>query len=157
LIGPISTHAITHDSSESISGDVVRPFKYSSKELKLAIDNAESIIKARLPSNIQKLMDCHEIILKTLGRPEEAKYVEDVVKAGDFLSLWMFMRREMMRGNREIFPFVDAMVVDLRSMADKFHESTPSNDYFSSLYLALAQHTIYIRGKVDVNYFVEDL
>lgn len=159
LIGAIASHAITHDITESVSGDIVRTFKYSSIELKSAINKAESVIKQQLPIDIQKLMDSHESILHAFGLEHELLYVESIVKMADFLSLWTFMRREMLRGNQEIFPYVDKMVIDLRSMAAQIASNAileiECRQSMANFYLSISKLANVIRSRADMsNYFV---
>jgi 5'-deoxynucleotidase YfbR-like HD superfamily hydrolase len=120
LIGPIATHAISHDVTESITGDIVRTFKYSSQKLRDAITEAEMGIISNFPESVRNLLGLHVRLLTSKGHEDEIDYVINVVKMADFLSLWMFMRRELMRSNREIVPFYMRMIDDLEQMYRKF-------------------------------------
>ncbi len=107
--GKILLRAVVHDLAECVTGDVVRVFKYSSTELKDAIDDGEqAMIDKYLPGKLR------EIVVGGLSEDsEEDAYAKDVVKAADFLSLYHFMLREVQRGNREIEPFFKRMRTDL--------------------------------------------
>lgn len=133
LIGPIATHAISHDVIEAVTGDVVRTFKYSSDELRKAIKKAETGLFNSLPKPITCLIDSHKAQLKAMKKSQHLKYVEDVVKMADFLSLWMFMRREMLRNNQEVVPFARKMVTDLHLMGESFPKDDDMWDFYSTL------------------------
>ncbi len=105
LMGRVMIKAVTHDLIEGWTGDFVRTFKYSSEKLRSAIAEAESDLLASLPSALQQL--CTDV------DDNELAYVQDVVKAADFMSLHQYMVREWMRGNKSIGVFYDRMVNDL--------------------------------------------
>ena len=42
-----------------------------------------------------------------------------IVKAADFMSLFTYMRREVLMGNREVKPFFQIMVKDLLDMSNQ--------------------------------------
>lgn len=115
LLGPISVHAITHDIVESLTGDLVRTFKYSSDVFKSAVNSAEHNMYSHLPDAIQILNHIWEY-----EAGQDAKYVKAVVKAADFMSLHQYMIREVARGNEEIRPFFQRMITDLRIEEEKF-------------------------------------
>ena len=130
LLGAISVHALTHDLAECITGDVVRTFKYSTEELKQAIDSAEEIMLRALPEAVQDLYPLWE------GLAGDRKaYVKAVIKAADFVSLFQYMNREVLRGNREIDQFIQRLRNDLRMMAKKSRKD-PNADVqeFAGLY-----------------------
>jgi 5'-deoxynucleotidase len=114
LIGSISTYATIHDLIESVSGDVIRTFKYSSDELLNEIENAENKIIENFPNPIRNLYS----MWKRMANNEE-EYVKSVVKAADFLSLFEFMNREVLRGNKEIDPYICRMKKDFIYMSQK--------------------------------------
>jgi len=104
--------ATTHDVGEAMTGDIVRPFKYSSSVLKEAIDRAERSMMNALPASVN--------IFRHMCQSDDDEintYVNAVVKAADFMSLYQFMRREVLRGNCEIRDFVGRMVKDLDEMS----------------------------------------
>jgi len=127
------THAITHDMIEGIgSGDIVRTFKYRTKALKEAIDEAESQVMDESPLSLKRLFS---IVSSLKKKTEKTDYIDSVVKAADFMSLHNFMIREVDRGNREIEPYYERMIQDLQSMADKnreVHFVTGGKDFFPS-------------------------
>ncbi len=100
-------HAVTHDIGESVTGDVVRTLKYSSKEMKEAVDNSEKLLVATLlPHGVRRTVPA-----------SVSPSAKAIVKAADFLSLWQFMRREAARHNLEIIPYYERMLCDLRAAA----------------------------------------
>jgi len=108
------TQAIIHDIIEGIgSGDIVRTFKYRTKKLKEAIDEAEIQVMEESPPSLKRLFSVVNSLYEKTGK---ADYVKSVVKAADFMSLHNFMIREVERGNREITPFYKRMIQDLRDM-----------------------------------------
>lgn len=130
LIGAITVHALTHDLAECITGDVVRTFKYSTPQLKNAIDEAEEKMLVSLPEDVQELYPLWE---RMAG--DRVPYVKAVIKAADFVSLFQYMNREVLRGNREIDQFVVRMKNDLRMMAKKSRkEGHPDAQEFAGLY-----------------------
>ena len=105
--------ALIHDIGECVSGDLVRTFKYSNSDFKEAVDRAEQdMIDKYLPSSIKSLIQ-----ESMVGTTEDQKYVNSIVKAGDFISLFHYMNREHNRGNREIYPFVNRMKQDMKLMS----------------------------------------
>ena len=103
--GQVALEGLIHDLPECVTGDVVRPFKYSSQEFKQAVDLAEGDMVDTLPDAIREMLaDSDEV---------RSEYVKAIVKAADFLSLFQYMRREAARGNLEIIPFYMKMVEDL--------------------------------------------
>ena len=127
--------ALIHDAPESVTGDIVRPFKYSSAELKNAIDQAEEKLSNQLlPKSVLDIMNS----ATDVSSKADFWYVESIVKAADFMSLYQFMRREVLRGNCEIDGFVKRMYEDL---AEKYECAAPPgvhsilNVYYASLAL----------------------
>lgn len=116
-IGALALRALIHDLAECVTGDVVRTFKYSSQELKQAIDKAEEKIIQEFPSPIRWAY-------KTLPNLEvgNTRYVDAVVKAADFMSLHQYMIREELRGNLQIRRFYLRMEEDLRTMKAKLEQ-----------------------------------
>ena len=132
--------AMTHDIGECVTGDVVRTFKYSDPDLKSAINKAETNLVVKcLPRSvieiINKSAECNE---------SDSGYIDAVVKAADFVSLYHFMNREHQRGNKEITPFMQRMVSDLNGMADKCQVSVEwYNIELSDLYRKMAKMAFY--------------
>jgi 5'-deoxynucleotidase YfbR-like HD superfamily hydrolase len=110
----ILSHALVHDAPEARSGDFVRTFKYSSKELKDAIDKGEQEMMNSMPYRIRRLFDLPEHLFAS-----EKIYIGMVIKAADFLSLKQFMVREVDKGNKEIEQFYHRMTNDLALEAEK--------------------------------------
>lgn len=102
-LGEVLRYAVSHDAPESVTGDVVRTMKYSSKKMKEAVDEAEVVL-------VKKLMAGHVQAAISFTPSPAAKAI---VKAADWFALWQFMRREAARMNLEIIPFYNRMVRDL--------------------------------------------
>lgn len=109
--GQVALFGTTHDLAECVSGDLVRPFKYSSPEFKRAVDRAEADMVIGLPSEVLSIMTDMDFV--------HAEYVRAIVKAADWLSVYQYMRREASRGNLEIIPFFMRLVEDLKSVAEE--------------------------------------
>jgi 5'-deoxynucleotidase YfbR-like HD superfamily hydrolase len=126
--------ATVHDIAESHCSDIVRTFKYRTKNLKNAIDEAEEIvIEEDFPSTLR---DLYKLAQTT---PQDKRdYVKAVVKTADFVSLYNLMRREFLRGNREITPFYLRMIEDLKMAgANQRKASFPEADALADLYTYL--------------------
>ena len=126
-------HAIVHDIAEGIgSGDIVRTFKYRTKALKNAVDEAEDQVIAESSDHIRNLFSTANRLSE---KCENKSIVKAIVKAADFMSLYNFMTREIDRGNNEILPFFEIMEQDLVEMTYQTSNSQ-NNDIqkLSSLY-----------------------
>lgn len=145
-------HALTHDAPEGQVGDFVRTFKYRTKELKAAIDDAEKLIVDEFGPSLKALLEVSELLTTVCGKRE---YVKAVVKAADFMSLHNFMVREFMRGNREIIPFFRKMVRDLREMEKTNREvvypTQGERGHFvpSDFYKHLAENALRVLGEQE--------
>lgn len=107
-LGEVLRYAISHDAGEGVTGDVIRPMKYATPEMKRAVDSAERMLSEKLfPANVKKAV---------IFSPSEA--TKAIVKAADWMSLWHFMRREAARHNFEIIPYYYRMVRDLAAARD---------------------------------------
>jgi 5'-deoxynucleotidase YfbR-like HD superfamily hydrolase len=122
----IMLKAATHDMGEAVTGDVVRPFKYSSSALKKEMDRAEKdMIENLIPTAVKQVSWLAD---QTAAQASAATYVDAVVKAADFMSLYQFMRREVLRGNCEIRNFLHRMVEDFSVMhSSNMTEAYPLN------------------------------
>jgi 5'-deoxynucleotidase len=107
----IMLHALTHDIEDAVGAEVVRPFKYSSTEFTAAVHKAEKLMVKKLDKNLLSLCDHVEI--------DKDWYIESVVKAADFMSLYQYMWRERNMGNKEIEPFFQRMQADMKMMQQK--------------------------------------
>lgn len=114
LVAPILMNALMHDFVESRTGDFVRTFKYSSSVLKTEIDKAEEAEKAKFPEEVQNLYSMGQASHLS---DKDRILIHEIVKAADFLSLFSYMKRELIRGNGEVHPFYDIMVKDLYKMS----------------------------------------
>ena len=108
-------YAAVHDLPECLTGDVVRTFKYSSPEMKSAVDVAEGALTKRFPP---ELLGTYSDAVAGTEDPRYGLYVKEVVKAADFLSLYQYMWRERSKGNREIDQFFARMKNDMRGMSE---------------------------------------
>lgn len=117
VLGAVIMNALMHDVAEAVTGDVVRPFKYSSKELREEINRAEHKLTQKMPLEIRRLFTlAYDMSMTEIDNEDVNEYVEAVVKAADFLSLFQYMRREAAKGNLEIIPFYNRMVKDISAM-----------------------------------------
>jgi len=143
LDGKILSHAITHDLIEATVGDLVRTFKYSSEEFRKAVDLAESTVIKKIDSRIRNLINESALFLDSGSG--EAWYVKSIVKVADFMSVYQYIWRERMKGNKEIEPFFRRMQIDMESMRDKtIYQTkpiTPFDEYMkpiSDLYFLMS-------------------
>lgn len=141
LLAPIMLHAVTHDISESVTGDLVRTFKYSSPEFKNAVNMAEQNMLSCFPLKISELYNMWEH-----AAGDRKRYVKAVVKAADFMSLHQYMVREVARGNQEIGPFFERMISDLRQEGYNI-KSDPDSKIasLSGLYMMMSNTTSFGR------------
>lgn len=109
LLAPLLVSAMMHDFVEGHTGDFVRTFKYSLPELKKAIDQAEELEIQKYPHQVQNLYKMAEDGLSFTDR----MLIKSIIKAADFISLYSYMRKEFLRGNREIKPFYELMMRDI--------------------------------------------
>lgn len=143
LDATIMLHGLTHDTLESLSGDIVRTFKYSSEEFRQAVDKAEEGLASLLPNEIRSLLNEVQMSVDSFGHTHHWKgeYVKDVVKVADFMSLYQYMWREKNRGNVEVEQFHGRMVDDLYAAAAKLKERAAGREGYllelSSLYLEM--------------------
>ena len=141
--------ALVHDTPESQIGDFVRTFKYRTKALKQAIDDAEKDIIEEFGPSLKSLLTASSALAAECGK---TGYVKSVVKAADFMSLHNYMIRELTRGNREIVPFYDRMISDLKDMArsnDGVTFKTGGTDFEPSVFFSeLADHATSMRGRI---------
>lgn len=136
LIAPILIKALVHDLPEIWVGDIVRTAKYKTEEFKRAVDMVEQIFIEESPDQIKGLFS----LLKSLIPDDNSDYVHAIVKAADFMSLFQFMRREWLRGNREIKPFYEIMINDLNQAGERMEkENLPWAKDLADLYFQLTQ------------------
>lgn len=133
--------AVTHDLGEAVTGDIVRPFKYSSDSLKQAVDQAEeSMVEKLFPQAVKEVFELTEEAMANTG---VGTYANAVVKAADFMSLYQFMRREVLRGNCEVKGFVEIMVDDFhRACAGPPHVHSFPFNILSSYYRCLEKAAV---------------
>jgi 5'-deoxynucleotidase YfbR-like HD superfamily hydrolase len=127
--------ALVHDIVESVTGDLVRTFKYSSTSLKQSVDEAEGLmVEKYMPGHIKNL-----IIESNNDESQDAKYMDAIVKAADFVSLFHYMHREYNRGNREIMPFLNRMKTDMKDMASRTKSGEWYQKMLSGLYESMSK------------------
>lgn len=128
--GKLYLKAIVHDLAEAVTGDIVRPFKYCTPELKKEVDRAEDeMIEKHFPDVVKSMF--REV---KSGNVDIDTYINEVVKAADFCSLYMYMRREHMTGNRMVKPFYDLMVSELKAQSEKKTISERVQQVYVDLY-----------------------
>jgi len=139
--------ALTHDLAECVTGDVVRTFKYSNPELKRCIDESEDMMVVRyFPEALKSIMrDSDRIYSSSSGQ-----YVKSIIKAADFTSLFMFMNREWIRGNREITPFIKRMVRDLEAFAYVDESAEWYDKELSHLYHLMSEQALCVPPNREV-------
>lgn len=137
LTAVIAVKALLHDAADSVAGDVVRVFKYSSPEFKKAVHEAEDVMFQRLPKEI-RLLTARLIANRLKLTKDETMYVDTIIKAADFLSLFQYMRREALRQNLEIEPFYRRMTRDISDMANTIEPilSFDASQFYQALYAA---------------------
>lgn len=132
LDATIMLHALTHDALEALTGDVVRTFKYSSEEFRQAVNKAEAGLAKCMPEEVRSLLSEVDEALEQRDRGDGKHwwphYVEDVVKAADFMSLYQFMWREKNRGNVEVEQFFGRMETDLVVASNKLDSRAGGGD-----------------------------
>jgi 5'-deoxynucleotidase YfbR-like HD superfamily hydrolase len=126
LDSKILIHAATHDLMESVCGDVVRTFKYSSENLRKAIEVAENDLLEKIDEKVRNIMLESATFLDD---SDEAWYVNAVVKAADFISLYQYMWREKNKSNKEIDQFFCRMQNDMLEMEKKMEGSFPREPF----------------------------
>jgi 5'-deoxynucleotidase YfbR-like HD superfamily hydrolase len=127
LDSKILIHAATHDLMESVCGDVVRTFKYSSENLRKSIEKAEEDLLEKIDERVRNVMQESMAFLN--GDDDEAWYIRAVVKAADFISLYQYMWREKNRSNKEIDQFFCRMQNDMLEMEKKLEGSFPGEPF----------------------------
>lgn len=128
---PIMLLGLAHDIPECLTGDVVRVFKYSSQEFRTAVNKAEkAVVESKFPKRVLGLLrEAENGGLNAYGR----WYVDTVVKAADFMSLYEYMWREKNKGNAEIEPFMERMRADLMKMSESFRETSRQDQLTSEV------------------------
>lgn len=152
VLGVLLMGASLHDTIEKTSGEIVRTFKYLTPELKREIDRAEQIIIDRLPDNAKRLFAVYDDMLDELGSGGR-DYVGALIKVADFVAVFQFMKRELERGNREIDPYYDRMISDLRMMEKETRNvSSPRGVDFSpsDVYYTMRAEAIVLADKYRV-------
>lgn len=110
MVAAVLTSANIHDLVEMRSGDFVRTFKYKTAVLKAAVDEAEEILIGEFDEGIRRLYSVSAALVNESPCPG---LVKSIVKAADFLSLYHYMAREILRSNYEVSPFFARMIDDL--------------------------------------------
>jgi 5'-deoxynucleotidase YfbR-like HD superfamily hydrolase len=140
LLAAVQSYAIVHDMVEMRSGDFVRTFKYKNPDLKKAVDETEDMVIEEFEGPTKALYTTASMLMNLSDRPA----VKKIVKAADFLSLFNYMTREVLRGNSEIAPFYKRMVDDLQSAATS---EKPMVINGQTINLAELYDYLYRRGK----------
>jgi len=75
-LGAVIMNALMHDVPEAVTGDVVRPFKYSSEKLRANINEAEHDLVEKMPQRI------HDLFVAAEDMTLEGKAAEDMTLEG---------------------------------------------------------------------------
>jgi 5'-deoxynucleotidase YfbR-like HD superfamily hydrolase len=127
--------ALIHDIGECITGDLVRTFKYSNKDLKEIVNKSEhDMMEKYFPKLLLGLIS----ETNNIKNKDDENYVNAIVKAADFISLFHYMNRQHNQGNREITPFINKMKIDLKEMSNKAKDGTPYGPALSELYKSMS-------------------
>lgn len=144
LDAAVMLHALTHDLCDSVSGEVPRTFKYSSKAFRKAVQRAEEKVVGAVAPCVLNLY--REALDFADGAGAEGWYVRLVVKAADFVSVYEYLWRERNKGNREIEPFHARMRRDMERMAAQVGDEKPGRRFqkyvkpLAALYLCMAEN-----------------
>jgi 5'-deoxynucleotidase YfbR-like HD superfamily hydrolase len=91
------TRAVTHDLNETLSGDIIRSYKYSTEELLDAIRNADAVNMARLGAEFGEA----NIPVTAAWRDAKADDVEgEIIAFADMASVVFYLREEHKMGNK---------------------------------------------------------
>lgn len=131
----ILSHAVTHDLAECLTGDIVAPFKHSSKEFASQVQEAENqMVSKFLDISSSNLLNKVKEELNSIEHHKK-EYVEFLVKTADDLSLFRFMWRELRRGNKEIKYFAELALKRFHSMYSNKSHSVIPNIYWKEIAL----------------------
>lgn len=130
-IGLILQKALIHDVEEAISADLPRPFKYSSPELKAAMDMAAGLAFKQATHNLienEEGLKLEELWHNAKGGGVAGK----IVAFADFLSVLSYLVLEAETGNKTI----KRHVKELEEYANKFLDPEYGflREYFNQAY-----------------------
>lgn len=92
--------ALIHDIEESHSGDFIRTFKHSSKELAGAIEKASEQFARKLFKEMSP--ECHDMLFQRWRDAKDASMEGKLVEFADFLSVVSYVLREVRMGNKAL-------------------------------------------------------
>lgn len=109
----VTSKALTHDMDESYSGDMIRMFKHSSPEIKIAMDTAAEKF---MEEHSQEVMGNNAVCL--LWKEAKSDDLEGaIVSLADFLSVVSYVVQEIQAGNHVMYEHLE----DLKKFYETFH------------------------------------
>lgn len=122
-IGTVLIRALFHDADEARTGDFQRPFKYSSPELKAAIDKAAKTEFRMVIHPILSSSEAHEEALTQMWDNAKDNSIEGcVVALADFLSVLSHMWQEINCANATMLKHHTTMIAYLRTFDAKEYD-----------------------------------
>lgn len=129
-----ATIGLFHDASETITGDMPTPVKYSSDEIRCAYKQVEAIAAERLLSRLpEDLRPVYRSILLPAEHDsdQDSRYLLRLVKAADKISALIKCIEEETTGNTEFRTAKKSIQQAIREMA----ETLPEVDCFTREFL----------------------
>lgn len=129
-LGEVLTKCLVHDLEECRTGDINRLFKYSSHELRQAIDRSAYVM---LGQTLDKMFDqdnemtFEKSVLHHWRTSKDDTVEGRIVKFADFLSVLSYMWAEVRFSNQTMFRYHD----DVAAYAAEFND--PSFDFIREL------------------------
>lgn len=120
--------ALFHDVTEFITGDVIRMFKYSNENLTREIKKAEKSVMKGIETTFSEIADISKE--ESVYDEKIRAYIEEVVKTADVCSVYMMLKRDWIRGNRD-------SEQNLFMLIDDLHNRSCKSEWFKDLYVEL--------------------
>ena len=112
-VGQVVLHAVYHDASEVLTGDLPTPIKYHNPNIKTAFKDIEALATQRLLEQVPE--DLRVDFLGCLA-PDPASPHVSIVKAADKISAWIKCVEERRTGNQEFIQAERTIAADIASM-----------------------------------------
>lgn len=93
-VGDVLTRAVLHDIEEARSGDIHRPFKYSSQELLTALQSASILATTQVLDGLFDSSVDHETLTDAAVNAKDDTMAGCVVRFADFLAVLAFILQE---------------------------------------------------------------
>lgn len=132
-LGEILARAMFHDMEESVTGDMLRAVKYSSSEMKKAMDEAGEVLLDELLKNVQPPLSKGEVqphtaeVKRLWSEAKDDTFEGCVVALADLLSVVSYAHIERQFGNRHAARIVPEITENLRRLSNKlqfgYHEA----------------------------------